>query len=181
MLRFDVDVVPSYLTLPDVDVNLVLLLVLWDVCHGDVLAVGCLCLKLSWPGAAFQPRPLKAKASTLVLENSQCCPIFRLYDSPCSCSCVGPYGWQFSLVGCVIGPDIGDGCLDPVVRVYDCLHGIAVNGPCLLCGPACGRAKLLNAFRPKAKDPYPRKGISQVGLFVPSVCSAQTWVCSQHV
>ena len=47
VLRFDVDVVPSYLTLPDVDVNLVLLHVLWDVCHGDVLVDGSLCLKLS--------------------------------------------------------------------------------------------------------------------------------------
>ena len=60
------------------------------------------------------------------------------------------------LVGCVISPDFGDECLDPVVRVDDYLIGIdsfellAVNGPCLSCGPASGRAKLLNSFRIKA-------------------------------
>ena len=63
---------------------------LWaNVCRADDPVDGCLCLKLSWPGAASQPRPIKTKASTLVLENSQCCSIFRLYDWPCFCT--GPY------------------------------------------------------------------------------------------
>ena len=73
----------------DVDANLVLPHVLWYVCHDDVLVNGCLCLKLYWPGKASQPRPIKTKTSTLVLENSQCCSIFKLYYSPCSCTC--PY------------------------------------------------------------------------------------------
>ena len=101
--------------------------VLWYVCHDDVSVNGCLCLKLYWPGAASQPRPIKTKASTLVLENSQCCSIFRLYHSPCSC--ISPFGWQLSLVGCVMSPDFGDEYLDPVVRVDDYLIVISTYEP----------------------------------------------------
>ena len=46
--------------------------------------------------------------------------------------------------------------MDSVVRVDDYLIGIdsfellAINGPCISCGPASGRANLLNSFRLKA-------------------------------
>ena len=165
-LCWNVNGVQSYLSTPDGNVNLVRLHVQWDVCRADDPVDGCLCLKLSWPGAASQPRPFNTKASSLFLENSQCCPYFRL-NVPPRAHFVGD-GWQLSLVVCLIGTKAVDGCWDANGTCDSSLPAYgAVIGPCLSSGPACGPANLLNDFRHKAKDPYPRKGISQVGLFVP--------------
>ena len=87
--------------------------------------------KLSWPGAASQPRPLNTKASSLFLENSQCCSNFRLNALLCFRG-VGD-GWQLSLVEWLI-------CCDPVDAATEAGD---VNGHCF----KLGLAKTRNTFR----------------------------------
>ena len=98
------DLVPGDVCLYDVDANSCPLLLLCDEWYGDALHdwngyddV----LKLSWPGAASQPRPPNTKASSLFLENRLCCPSFRLNALPCVHSVCD--GVLLSLVECVTG------------------------------------------------------------------------------